>query len=170
MDLYTLTLPLNASAGATLRDWLTAILEASAVACNSSREIVLAAVEAVNNAVRHSAPEGTTVIVTMNIVGRDVFLRVTDREKASEARTAGSSQASEAEAEPEADNSLSLTLMNGLMDEVALHRAAEGTTVRLVKRLRLPVKKKVPSSVDASHSPRTTLPAMTASGPDALHQ
>ena len=145
MDLYILTLALDESAGVTLRTWLRTILEESAVARASSREIVLAAAEAVNNAVRHSAPEGTTVTVTMSIVGRDVYLRVTDREKAV-AKPVGDA---DWESEPALASSLGLTLMQGLMDEVALHETDEGTTVRLVKRLRLPANATLPSTDDA---------------------
>jgi anti-sigma regulatory factor (Ser/Thr protein kinase) len=144
MDLYILTLALNESAGVTLRKWLAEILEESAVARTSSQEIVLAAAEAVNNAVRHSAPEGTTVTVTMSIVGRDVYLRVTDREKA----TSRPVEDTDWESEPAVASSLGLTLMQGLMDEVALHETDEGTTVRLVKRLRLTADDPV-SPVDA---------------------
>jgi anti-sigma regulatory factor (Ser/Thr protein kinase) len=134
VDLYILTLSLDESAGVKLRSWLRTILEESAVARTSSREIVLAAAEAVNNAVRHAAPVGTTVTVTMSIVGNDVYLRVTDREKVA----AKPLEDADRESEPALASSLGLTLMQGLMDEVALHETDEGTTVRLVKRLRLP--------------------------------
>lgn len=149
MELYTLTLALDASAGAALRNWLAGILEESPVARSSSREIVLAAAEAVNNAVRYSAPKGTTVTVTMTIVGRDVFLRVTDRDSVPRQRTGES----DSPPEPQVASSLGLTLMQGLMDEVDLHETDEGNTVRLVKRLRLPLcdeQEAVPRGVDGS--------------------
>lgn len=156
MDLYILTLALDDSAGVTLRTWLRTILEESAVAGASSREIVLAAAEAVNNAVRHSAPKDTTVTVTMSIVGHDVYLRVTDREKAVE-RPVGDA---DWESEPALDSSLGLTLMQGLMDEVALHEAEDGTTVRLVKRLRLAAGDAAPRTDD--DAPPTFLEAREA--------
>ncbi len=135
MDLYTLTLPLDASAGATLRGWLTSVLDGNPLASGSSQEIVLAAAEAVNNAVRHSAPQGTTVVVTISIVGRDVYLRVTDRDRTGPPPT----KTDEEDTDREEAETLGLTLMHGLMDEVDLHHTADGTTVRLVKRLRLPL-------------------------------
>jgi anti-sigma regulatory factor (Ser/Thr protein kinase) len=81
----------------------------------------------------------------MSIVGRDVYLRVTDREKAV-AKPVGDA---DWESEPALASSLGLTLMQGLMDEVALHETDEGTTVRLVKRLRLPANATLPSTDDA---------------------
>lgn len=143
MDLYTLTLPLDASAGATLRGWLTSVLESNPLASASSHEIIQAAAEAVNNAIRHSAPQGTTVVVTISIVGRDVYVRVTDRERPPGHREPGRTDEG---VEPEEAESLGLTLMHGLMDEVDLHHTAEGTTVRLVKRLRLPLSNDAPAN------------------------
>ena len=138
MDLYTLTLALDSSAGARLRAWLTSILSEHAVARGCSREsgeIVQAAAEALNNAVRSSAPQGTTVVVTLSIVGRDVYVTVTDREKG----LAGAATPAPADdADPDVVNGLGLALMHGLMDQVDMHDADDGTTVRLVKRLRLP--------------------------------
>jgi anti-sigma regulatory factor (Ser/Thr protein kinase) len=134
VDLYTLTLPLDASAAASLRTWLKTVLDGNALAQASSREIVLAATEAVNNALRNSAPNGTTVvIVTISIVGRDVYIRVTDRD-----RSAAPARDGKTGIERDVTNELGLTLMNGLMDEVDWHQTDDGTTVRLVKRLRLP--------------------------------
>jgi anti-sigma regulatory factor (Ser/Thr protein kinase) len=134
VDLYTLTLPLDASATATLRAWLTTVLEGNTLAQASSREILLAATEAVNSALRNSAPLGTTVVVvTISIVGRDVYIRVTDRE-----RSALDAGQAETGSDRDLTNELGLTLMNGLMDEVDLHQTDDGRTVRLVKRLRLP--------------------------------
>lgn len=133
MELYTLTLSLDAAAPTTLRTWLGSLLEASAVTRHVAQEIILAVTEAVNNAVRNAEPEGTTVTVTVSIVGRDVYLRVTDRERGTEHEIE-----CESTQEPSVDSTLGLALMQGLMDEVALHCTEEGTTVRLVKRVRLP--------------------------------
>lgn len=133
MDLYTLTLPLDASAGATLRTWLSEVLETNSASPDAAHEIVLAAAEAVNSAIRNTALEGTTVVVTLSIVGSDVYVRVVDRERPDPA--AGS--ADDAFGIQLADE-LGMTLMHGLMDQVDLHRDGDETTVRLVKRLRLP--------------------------------
>ncbi len=135
MDLYTLTLPLDASAAAALRTWLATVLEGNDLAKASSGEIVLAATEAVNNALRNSAPNGTTVVVvTISIVGRDVYIRVTDRDRSvTTPRAAGMGSVRDV------TDDLGFTLMNGLMDEVDWHQTDDGTTVRLVKRLRPPL-------------------------------
>lgn len=153
MDLYTLTLALDSNASATLRGWLTSILSENSVSRGSSREsheIVLAAAEALNNAVRNSAPQGTTVVVTMSIVGRDVYLTVTERDK-SLARH--ESEPFDTDSDPELASSLGLTLMQGLMDQVDLYDSDDGTTVRLVKRLRLPARLSGSESGRAHKSP-----------------
>ena len=139
MDLYTLTLALDSSAGTGLRTWLTSILSQHTVArgCSrESREIVLAAAEALNSAVRSSAPQGTTVVVTLSIVGRDVYVTVTDRDNGL-AQSAAPAPADD-DSDPTVANSLGFALMHGLMDQVDMYDADDGTTVRLVKRLRLP--------------------------------
>ena len=133
MDLYTLTLPLDTAAGAAVRAWLISILDNNAACRQSTREIVLAAAEAVNSAIRNAAPERTTVIVTLSIVGRDVYVRVIDRDR-------GELQLERERVDicdPAVADELGMSLMHGLMDEVDLHCDGEQTTVRLVKRLRL---------------------------------
>lgn len=139
MDLYTLTLALDSSAAAGLRAWLTSILSEHAVARGYSREsgeIVLAAAEALNKAVRSSAPQGTTVVVTLSIVGRDVYVTVTDRDTGLTRDTTAAP--ADEDSDPAVASGLGFALMHGLMDQVDMYDADDGTTVRLVKRLRLP--------------------------------
>ncbi len=140
MDLYTLTLALGPTAIADLRQWLASILETNPVARSSAAEIELAAVEALNSALRHSS-NGSSVVVTLSIVGHDVYVRVSDRDAISTDARSGDGRGDEADPA----ESLGLTLMHGLMDEVDLNETADGTTVRLVKRLRLSDPRAVPA-------------------------
>jgi len=149
VDLYTLTLPLDAWSAARLRAWLTTVFEGDALARSSSPEIILATTEALNSALRNSLPDGTKVVIgTISIVGHDVYIRVSDRDQG-----AWPPLDPETNVERDVSDELGLTLMNGLMDSVNWHQADDGTTVRLVKRLRLPLDGLPDSSAAAPSSP-----------------
>jgi anti-sigma regulatory factor (Ser/Thr protein kinase) len=132
VDLHTLTLPLDASAGRVLRVWLKTVFDGRRLPESSQHEILLAATEVLNNALRNGASRGASVVVTLSIVGRNVYVRVTDRDRDEPAPS--SSRALE-DGDHGATRRLGLALMNGVMDEVHVDYAAEGTSVRLVKRL-----------------------------------
>ena len=142
MDLYTLTLPLDATAGVTLRTWLADILDehnGSREASRESAEIVLAAVEALNSALRNAAPQHASVVVTLSIVGRSVYVTVTERDKG---RAVRALHGVGDEHDPSVAT-IGLTLMRGLVDQVDFYDADDGKVVRLVKRLRLPTRQHV---------------------------
>ena len=132
MDLYTLALPLDASAGAALREWLRTVFDGNRLPESSLQEVLLAATEAVNAALRNGADRGASVIVTLSIVGRDVYVRVADRDR--DRRPPSPTPAADG-GDLGATRGLGLTLMNGAMDEVDLDHTADGISVRLVKRL-----------------------------------
>ena len=132
MELYTLALPLDPSAGTILREWLRTVFDGKRLPESSAQEILLAATEALNNALRNGASRGASVIVTLSIVGRDVYVRVTDRDRDEAASTP--SPPTE-DGDHGATQRLGLALMNGVMDEVHVDYAPEGASVRLVKRL-----------------------------------
>ena len=98
----------------------------------ASKEIVLAAEEALNNAILHSGQRGGDLTITVSILADDVYLTVSDRGKGFDSELLAGGQTVDGE---EAAG-LGLALVRGLMDEVTLKSGAEGTIIRLVKHLR----------------------------------
>lgn len=145
MELFTLTLSLDDKASAALRQWLTGILDAYSTehggGGGEAQAIVTAAAEALNKAIRSSAPAGTTIIVTTSIVDRNVYVTVTDPEggttRAKAADTADTSDDVGDECESCIDDNLGVAIMQGLVDQVDFYEADDGSVVRLVKRLPL---------------------------------
>lgn len=131
MKLFTLTLPLERSSAATLRRWLSSVLAEDRVADGAAAEIVLAAEEALNNAILHSAQVDGVITVTVSILNRDVYLTVSDRGEGFDSKSLDGAFA----VGPASAQGLGLTLVRGLMSEVDLDSSDEGTTVRMVKRL-----------------------------------
>jgi anti-sigma regulatory factor (Ser/Thr protein kinase) len=131
MKLFTLTLALERSSAATLRRWLSSVLADDHVAADAAAEIVLAAEEALNNAILHSAQVDGVITVTVSILNRDVYLTVSDRGEGFDSTSLDGAFA----VGPESAEGLGLTLVRGLMSEVDLDSSDEGTTVRMVKRL-----------------------------------
>jgi anti-sigma regulatory factor (Ser/Thr protein kinase) len=132
VDLHTLALPLDPSAGAILRGWLRTVFGGKRLPETSAQESLLAATEALNNALRNGTSRGASVVVTLSIVGRNVYVRVTDRDRD---ESASLPSGAVEDGDHGATRRLGLALMNGVMDEVHVDYAAEGSSVRLVKRI-----------------------------------
>jgi serine/threonine-protein kinase RsbW len=132
MKLFTLTLTPERLSAVALRSWLRAVLSAGHVPQQASKEIVLAAEEALNNAILHSEQRGGDLTITLSILAKDVYLTVSDRGKGFESALLAGGQTPDRE-----DGAgLGLALVRGLMDDVTLESSAEGTIIRLVKHLR----------------------------------
>lgn len=132
MKLFTQTFAPERSSAAQLRAWLSTVLAQDNVAPTASQEIVLAAEEALANAILHSGQRGGDLTVTLSMLASDVYLTVADRGRGFDSAIPGE----QAARSPETTGGLGLTLVRGLMDEVTVASSAEGTSIRLVKHLR----------------------------------
>ncbi|MGO8684273.1 MAG: ATP-binding protein [Thermoleophilia bacterium] len=132
MKLFTQTFAPERSSAAQLRAWLSTVLAQDHVPPTASQEIVLAAEEALNNAILHSGQRGGDLTVTLSMLARDVYLTVSDRGRGFDSAILGKYETRSTET----TGGLGLTLVRGLMDEVTVASSAEGTSIRLVKHLR----------------------------------
>ena len=132
MTLSTLTLAPERSSAAALRAWLRAVLPEGDVPQRASEEVILAAEEALNNAILHSGQRSGDLTITVSILATDLYLTVSDRGTGFDSELLADDQTVAGEDAA----GLGLTLVRGLMDEVTLRSSAEGTIIRLVKHLR----------------------------------
>lgn len=132
MKLFTQTFAPERSSAAQLRAWLSTVFAQDHVPPTASQEIVLAAEEALSNAILHSGQRGGDLTVTVSMLASDVYLTVSDRGRGFDSAILGEPATRSAET----TGGLGLTLVRGLMDEVTVVSSAEGTSIRLVKHLR----------------------------------
>ncbi len=127
MRLFTLSLALEPASATALRSQVRSALAESGVPAETIEQIVLAAGEALSNAILHSRQTRGHVRVTLSVFESRVYLTISDRGRGFD----------EEQVRVDADNGqgLGLTLLHGLMDEVLLDSTEQGTSIRLVKRI-----------------------------------
>jgi len=121
-DPFTMTLPVEPDSIALMRRVITRWLDGAGASPAEIGEITLASSEACANAIEHAyAPGATDFVVEASSAGDEVTVVVKDTGQWREPRGANRGRG--------------MTLMEGLMDRVELHRAPGGTAVRLSRKL-----------------------------------